>query len=317
MEDFSEFIFDLDLMDLPLVGGEYTWSNGRVWSRLDRFLVSPSWETHYPEVSQKQLARVSSDHFPIHLDCGGIHRGRRYFKFENMWLSADGFVEKVSAWWSSYQFVGTPSFILAGKLKALKQDLKKWNLEVFGHIDDQKSAMLEELQELECKELGGDTSEEVVLRKVANSHRRNNDIKSLQVDSQVISSPPELENHIVHYYENLLTESESWRPKLDALPFEAIDSQRACDIERPFAEEEIYKVISVMEALRRMMQAVVRGGFLAGFQVGNGSGGPIIISHLLFADDTLVFYEADNSQIQTLRALLLCFEAVSGLKVKL
>lgn len=26
MEEFSEFIFELDL---PLVGGEYTWSNGR------------------------------------------------------------------------------------------------------------------------------------------------------------------------------------------------------------------------------------------------------------------------------------------------
>lgn len=51
MEEFNEFIFDLDFMDLPLVGGEFTWSNGRVWSRSDRFLVSPSWETKYPEVS--------------------------------------------------------------------------------------------------------------------------------------------------------------------------------------------------------------------------------------------------------------------------
>ncbi|XP_040995666.1 uncharacterized protein LOC121241872 [Juglans microcarpa x Juglans regia] len=140
-------------MDLPLVGGEYTWSNGRAWSKLDRFLVSPLWEAHYPEVSQKRLARVSSDHFPILLDCGGIHRGRRYFKFENMWLKVNGFVEMVSTWWASYQFSGTLSFILAGKLKALKQDLKKWNLEVFGHTDNQKSTLLEELQELEGKEL--------------------------------------------------------------------------------------------------------------------------------------------------------------------
>ena len=32
MEEFFEFIFELDLMDLPLVGGEYTWSNNRVWT---------------------------------------------------------------------------------------------------------------------------------------------------------------------------------------------------------------------------------------------------------------------------------------------
>mgnify|MGYP000950036620 CR=1 FL=1 len=82
-----------------------------------------------------------------------------------MWLTADGFVEMVSGWWSSYQFSGTPSYILASKLKALKQDLKKWNLEVFGHIDNQKITLLEELQELENKEFLGDNSEEVLLRK--------------------------------------------------------------------------------------------------------------------------------------------------------
>ncbi|KAG6650604.1 hypothetical protein CIPAW_06G055400 [Carya illinoinensis] len=55
MDEFSKFIFDLNLMDLPLVGGEYTWSNGLVWSKLDRFLVSPEWEAHFPEVCLKRL----------------------------------------------------------------------------------------------------------------------------------------------------------------------------------------------------------------------------------------------------------------------
>lgn len=48
-----------------------------------------------------------------------------YIKFENMWLGADGFVDKVRSWWSSYLFMGTPSFILDSKLKALKLDLKE------------------------------------------------------------------------------------------------------------------------------------------------------------------------------------------------
>ncbi|XP_035539695.1 uncharacterized protein LOC118344047 [Juglans regia] len=236
MEEFSEFMFDLDLMDLPLAGGEYTWSNSRRWSRLDRFLVSPSWEAHYSELYQKRLARVCSNHFPIMLDCGGINRGRQYFKFENMWLAVDGFAEKVRNWWSSYQFSGTPSFILAGKLKALKQDLRRWNMEVFGNIDNQKTILLEELQELEEQLLLGNASEEALLRKsvvvtelervlVANSHRRNNTIETLTAGNQVLSSPLDLENHIVNYYKNLLTETFGWRPKLDGLPFESIDTQ--------------------------------------------------------------------------------------------
>ena len=61
-------------------------------------------------------------------------RGRDAFKFKNMWLKVEGFVEKVQQWWTSYCFTGSPSFVLAQKLKTLKEDLKKWNKEVFGDL---------------------------------------------------------------------------------------------------------------------------------------------------------------------------------------
>lgn len=82
--------------------------------------------------------------------------------------------------------------------------------------------------------------------KVVNSHRRINAIETLHSGNQVLSFPSKIENHIVHYYENLLTEPTYWRPKLNDLFFESIDLQSATWLERPFDEDEIYKVISGM-----------------------------------------------------------------------
>jgi hypothetical protein len=85
----------------------------------------------------------------ILLECGGIQWGYRTFKFENMWFKADGFVDKVRLWWSSYQFQGSPSFIFAQKLKALKVDLKRWNEQKFGNVETLKKARTEEFSALD------------------------------------------------------------------------------------------------------------------------------------------------------------------------
>ena len=72
------------------------------------------------------MSRLLSDHFLIVLEGGSFqHRGRRPFRFENMWLKDEGFVERLRSWWNSYNFQGASSFILANKLKLLKNDLKK------------------------------------------------------------------------------------------------------------------------------------------------------------------------------------------------
>jgi hypothetical protein len=75
--------------------------------------------------------------------------------------------------------------------------------------------------------------------------------------------------------------------------------------------------VLVMEAFSKMLGAFTSKGLISGFSVGSSEQDRVIVSHLLFADDTLVFCGANACQIRHIGALLVCFEAVSGLKVNL
>jgi hypothetical protein len=246
MEAFSQFIFDKGLLDIPMMGGLFSWSNGLSWSRIDRFLLSSGWEERFPDVVQRRLSRVLSDHFPIMLVCGETRRGGGYFKFENMWLQHERFVDKVKGWWQSYQFVGDPSNVLARKLKALKGELRRWNNEVFGHVEKNKKDLLEEIRELDsleenrdlddkekkkkllltmelerlllCEEISWHQKSRAIwlkegdkntkfFHRVANSNRRNNSIDSLNVNGPLTYNHKEIKEHIVQFYSRLFSDS--------------------------------------------------------------------------------------------------------------
>lgn len=109
MENFSEFIKDLNLIYLSLEGGSYTWSSGTdqpLMSRIDKSMVTSEM------VIQRILPRPISYHSPTLLKAWGMARGKSHFSFENMWLKTDGFVDRVQSEWNRHLFVGTPSFTL-------------------------------------------------------------------------------------------------------------------------------------------------------------------------------------------------------------
>ena len=101
---------------------------------------------------QRPLSSVVSDHCPILVEAEGMARGKSPFKFENMWLKVEGFVDQVWCWWNRYHFVGSPSYVLACKFKALKKNLKCWNKHVFGDVHFRKKCLLSELLDLDMRE---------------------------------------------------------------------------------------------------------------------------------------------------------------------
>lgn len=73
MFDFSEFIEDMELEDLQLSGGRFTWKKGErhdIAARIDRFLISEEWVAAFKNIKQSILYRVTSDHSPLLLECG-------------------------------------------------------------------------------------------------------------------------------------------------------------------------------------------------------------------------------------------------------
>jgi hypothetical protein len=285
MYEFSDFISSNGLIDISLTGGNYTWSNNRevsFLSRIDRFLYSADWAEGFLNILQKRLDRLNSDHFPVSLECGNIQRRRRPFRFENMWLMAEGFVERVRSWWESYQVEGTPNFVFANKLKALKADLKKWNETEFGHITVQKKQLLAGLRELDVladsrplsveekgkRELLSVDLEKVIMMDeicwkqksralwlkeedknskffhcLASSHRNTHTIGKLLINGVLSTSQDEIRDHIAHFYEHLYREDGYRRPYIDGIQFSTISDEDALWFERPFEEIEIETVV--------------------------------------------------------------------------
>jgi hypothetical protein len=72
-----------------------------------------------------------------------------------------------------------------------------------------------------------------------------------------------------------------------------------------------------MDAFNRMLSRAMVGGFISGFRVNNINTSSLEVSHLLFVDDTLIMCDANSEHIHNLDRILLCFEAMLGLKINL
>ena len=71
------------------------------------------------------------------------------------------------------------------------------------------------------------------------------------------------------------------------------------------------------EALGCMLKRAVEGGFLTPCQLRRRDNERVYVSHLLFADDTLIFCKASKDEMTHLCWLLMWFEVISGLMINL
>ena len=83
---FNEIIGHLGLLELPLKGRAYTWSNMQqqpLLEQLDWFFTSSSWISLYPNTVVHPLARTGSDHIPCLVSIDTTIPRAKVFQFEN------------------------------------------------------------------------------------------------------------------------------------------------------------------------------------------------------------------------------------------
>ena len=142
---FCDCCSDLGLHDVNYTGCHFSWTNGSVWSKLDRVLVNPSWPS-LQRLTHVHFGNPSAftDHSPTEVRLDLFVQGRQNFKFLNMWASHDRFSEVVSSHWFSPVY-GTPMFVLCCKLKLLKGHLKEMNRLHYSHISERVLRLESEL----------------------------------------------------------------------------------------------------------------------------------------------------------------------------
>ena len=147
---FNNFIGEMELEDLKVLGRRFTWyhTNGRSMSRIDRGFISDEWTQAWGESSLWVLPRDVSNHCPLILKHGDYDWGPKPFRFKG----------KISGWMS---------FVLKEKLKGIKGEIKEWNKVEYGGMEERMEKLVEEINSIDEKGEEGVLEEsEMVSRKL-------------------------------------------------------------------------------------------------------------------------------------------------------
>ncbi|KAL0281974.1 UNVERIFIED_CONTAM: hypothetical protein Sangu_2978900 [Sesamum angustifolium] len=75
MDDLNEMMIDTGLVDAGFEGDPFTWTNKRVWKRLDRVLYSKEWVETFNTTRVLHLPRRLSDHHLLFIDAQTENKG--------------------------------------------------------------------------------------------------------------------------------------------------------------------------------------------------------------------------------------------------
>jgi hypothetical protein len=124
---FNDAIGHLGLIELPIKGRAFTWSNMQsnpLLEQLDWFFTSPNWTLDFPMTEVFPMAQITSDHVPCRVSVNTRIPKANISRFENFWAQHEGFIDTVQDSWMAPTHSLDSSRIISFKFKRLRQSLR-------------------------------------------------------------------------------------------------------------------------------------------------------------------------------------------------
>lgn len=284
IEGFNEVVSDLGLIDLELVGHQFTWEMGRgtdAWTevRLDRALITASWLQLFPSVKLYNLEGSTSDHNPILLIPESVSKmgGHRSFRFENAWLTEPMCKQVVMDSWETAAHNDIQS-----KIKYCGKNLQEWGKEITGKFSSRIKACRLEMKRLrKCRDIVSvqkykDSKSDLIrileqreifwrqrskqlwlhsgdknsryFHASASARRRTNQITQLKnSQGQWVSWDDGLADHITEQFKHLFTATRTnWQEVVECIDTR-ISAEQNADLLKEVSEEEVKTALFQMD----------------------------------------------------------------------
>nr|GEV08879.1 RNA-directed DNA polymerase, eukaryota [Tanacetum cinerariifolium] len=343
---FNDFIYNCDLVDLPMGGRKFTRMNkyGTKLSKIDRILVTQHFVSMWPNAQLTALPSDLSDHCPIIIKTHHADFGLIPFKFYNSWLLNDELGTIISHSWSApvnchpgYHFEildllqkakikwaieGDENTILpCGKSPGPDGFTFKFIKHYWEIIGSEFIEMVKRF-EIEVFLPRGSNSSFIALVPKCEDPLHIKDFRPISlIGCQYKVIAKLLANKLLQVVGSVMGFSQKWRKWINGCLGSAYSSvlvngspTKEFKIEKGLRQGDPlspFLFIIAMEALHVRLEDAKLKNIFEGVKVGSND---IDISHLQFAHDALIMGKWSIDNAKNLCRILRCFHLASGLK---
>lgn len=149
ISDFADCCLQLGLENLNTTGEFYTWSNGTIWSKIDRALCNNAWHYSFPtSFCLVPGLESTSDHAPLIVHTELATPPPKFsFRFNNAWVESGKFLDCIRCAWAQPLY-GCHMYVLCKRLMKLKPMLRNLAKESFSNLSRKVKLAEEEYKDV-------------------------------------------------------------------------------------------------------------------------------------------------------------------------